>query len=81
MLSQPPKKTTYLASGLSDPPVLTIILYFHGRLALSYSPQVPPEHNQDCESDYTGQAEHRDKYDLGRVIVPIRLKRFATSNE
>jgi len=43
---------TYLASRPGDLPVLLIVLRFYGRLALSYTPQVPPKHDQNRESDH-----------------------------
>ena len=74
-------RTAHLASGFSDPPVLVVILRFYRRLALSYAPQVPPEHNQNCESDHTGQGELRDIHNIGCVVIPGFLKGLVTPNE
>lgn len=43
---------------------------------MSYTPKVPPEHDQDRKSEHTGQGELRDVHNLWCVMTPWFLKCF-----
>jgi len=72
---------THLASRPGDLPVLFIVLCFNGRLALSYTPQVPPEHDQNRESDHGRQRKLCDVDKLGCIVVPGSLKSLMRLSE
>ena len=58
-----------------------IVLCFHGRLASSYTPQMPPEHDEDRKSDHGRQRILCDVDKFGRVVVPGCLKSLMTLSE
>ena len=77
-LPQLARISPYLASRSSDLLVLVIVLRFYGRLSLSYTPQVPPEHDKNCESDHAGQGELYDVDEFWCIIAPGFLRRVIT---